>query len=69
MFFGCAPWQTIEPFTRKKVWIVCGLKFGFDQIISENGEVVDHDAFIKFASRWKSYVETSILDYSVIDHI
>ncbi|MCY3974849.1 MAG: ankyrin repeat domain-containing protein [Simkaniaceae bacterium] len=66
-FFGGNPWRSIEPSTGRKVWVACGSKCGFDQIVHENGGVADDEAFMQFASRWKGYIETGIIDRGTRD--
>lgn len=65
-FFGHSPWDVKEPRTGLKMWIACGSLYGFDKIVSEHGGIIDDEVFLEFASRWKAYIETCILDYSTI---
>lgn len=66
LFFGCLPCRTKEPRSGLEVWIPCGSHFGFDQIVAEHQGIVDDRSFIEFASRWKGYIESNILEYSTI---
>jgi hypothetical protein len=64
-FFDGAPWFVKEPRTGLDVWISCGSRYGFDQIVADNGGVVvDEGVFNEFALRWKGYIENCILEYS-----
>ncbi|MBA3237294.1 MAG: ankyrin repeat domain-containing protein [Parachlamydiaceae bacterium] len=63
-FFGCWPWDSTEPYTGSEVWLSCGSKFGFDQIVADHGGFVNSNVFSEFASRWKSYLECSVLEFS-----
>lgn len=63
-FFDGMPWVVKEPYTGMNIWKACGSTYGFDQIIADNDGVVNDKVFKVFALRWKSYIETCILEYS-----
>ncbi len=65
-FFGCWPWDSTEPYTGSEVWFSCGSKYGFDQIIADHSGSVNSNVFSEFASRWKSYLECSVLKFSKV---
>lgn len=66
LFFDKAPWLIKEPLTGIEVFIPCGSKDGFEQLVVENHGIVSKAVFIEFASRWKAYIESCILEYSTI---
>lgn len=61
--FGCWPWCTTEPMTGSQVWLSCGSKYGFDELVTTNNGSTDTCVFNEFASRWQAYLETSVIGY------
>lgn len=64
-FFGCSPWFIKEPHSQLDVWRACGSTYGFDQITKDRGGGVDEEVFTEFALRWKGFIDSALLDYSI----
>lgn len=56
------PWDVFEPTTNTFVWKSCGSRSGFDSIVSDITGSPNNKAFELFATRWKAFIETQIID-------